>query len=356
MEFAPFVQLLITSVRKLFIHLIKQSIRRIRSYAIILLVGRIWGDSNRARFTEARARRGTFRDGMMSSSYPATVPTARGFDLYQGKHGCYGREFAKPSFDHAQLDGTLAQVFTRPEWDSFKSAVCDLCKRYVALSPTMVSAPALVLGIIVVLRGVVVKTDASDAFGVEFVGFFVLAAAMFMYRKRVVDSRKAVDQELIALLADWTQKMGGRATFELHVENDGVFTNRHQILHRALYIVPAGAAAPLPGTLLDSNPDATNSAPAFSPLSYAQNPPPTSHSDTHVNIYPAPAAASSAYSYPTAPDEQTRGPGAREVFIAVVPKGVTEGQTFAFTTPMGRNVMLVAPTGAREGLEFQTSG
>ena len=289
----------------------------------------------------------------MSSPYPAPVPTARGFDLYQGKHGCFGREFAKPSFDHAQLDGTMAQVFTRPEWDSFKSAVCDLCNRYLALSPTMVFAPALVLGIIVLLPRVVVD---SGAFGVEFVGFVVLAAAMFMYRKRVVDSRKAVDQELSALLADWTQKMGGRATFELHVENDGVFTSRHQILHRALYIVPAGAAAPIPGTLLDSNPDSTNSAPAFSPLSYAQNPPPTSQSDTHVNIYPAPPAVSSAYSYPAAPDEQTRGPGAREVFIAVVPKGVTEGQTFAFTTPMGRNVMLVAPTGAREGLEFQTSG
>ena len=305
--------------------------------------------------SQSRAVRGVFCDGMMSPPYPATAPVARGFDLYQGNSVCFGRDFAKPSFDHAQLDGVLDQVFTSSEWVSFKSAVCTVCGRYATASPFVVLSPALVIVLILLVQFVAVR-ETRDAFGVEFVVFVLIGVGLIVYRKRVVGARLATDQELIALLAEWTHKMGGRATFQLHVKNDGVFRSKHQTIQRVLYVVPAGAAAPHPGTLLDNGVDATNGAPAFSPLSYAHNPPPTSHSDTYVNVYPAPAPAFSAYSYPTAPDEQTRGPSAREVFVAVVPKGVAEGQTFAFTTPTGRHVMLVAPTGAREGLEFQTSG
>ena len=165
--------------------------------------------------------------------------------------------------------------------------------------------------------------------------------------------RLATDQELIALLAEWTHKMGGRATFQLHVKNDGVFRSKHQTIQRAVRRPRRRSRAPS-GTLLDNGVNATNGAPAFSPLSYAHNPP-TSHSDTYVNVYPAPAPAFSAYSCPTAPDEQTRVPG-RGRACRRRAQGGRRGPNVRLHDPDGRHVMLVAPTGAREGLEFQTSG
>lgn len=43
----------------------------------------------------------------------------------------------------------------------------------------------------------------------------------------------------------------------------------------------------------------------------------------------------------------------KEIFIAVVPKGVEGGASFQTTAPSGRKITVVAPLGGRQGLEFQ---
>jgi hypothetical protein len=45
--------------------------------------------------------------------------------------------------------------------------------------------------------------------------------------------------------------------------------------------------------------------------------------------------------------------GGKEIFIAIVPKGVDGGVDFRVTSPNGRVVTVTAPVGARQGLEFQ---
>ena len=117
---------------------------------------------------------------MMSPPYPATAPVARGFDLYQGNSVCFGRDFAKPSFDHAQLDGVLDQVFTSSEWVSFKSAVCTVCGRYATASPFVVLSPALVIVLILLVQFVAVR-ETRDAFGVEFVVFVLIGVGLIVY-------------------------------------------------------------------------------------------------------------------------------------------------------------------------------
>lgn len=74
-----------------------------------------------------------------------------------------------------------------------------------------------------------------------------------------------------------------------------------------------------------------------------------------AGAYPAPPAYSSApvpapYASASAPPPQRS-----EVFYAKVPKGVEGGQTFETKTPAGRTVTVTAPSGAREGMEFQAN-
>ena len=55
--------------------------------------------------------------------------------------------------------------------------------------------------------------------------------------------------------------------------------------------------------------------------------------------------------YPSPPTASIQ----KEVFFVKVPAGVSTGETFETKTPSGRTVTVEAPTGAREGLEFQVN-
>ena len=278
--------------------------------------------------SQSRAVRGVFCDGMMSPPYPATAPVARGFATCT-KAIRFVSAATSRSRASTTRNSTVSWTRSSPVPSGSRSSrPCAPCaggtrRRHRSSSSQRSRHRAHPARPIRRRPG-----DTRDAFGVEFVVFVLIGVGLIVYRKRVVRSaRLATDQELIALLAEWTHKMGGRATFQLHVKNDGVFRSKHQTIQRVLYVVPAGAAAPVvPEHFVGQRRRRDERRPGLlAVVLRAQSPSDVTFEDTYVNVYPAPAPAFlAAYSYPTAPDEQTRGPSAREVFVAVRAKGAAE--------------------------------
>ena len=177
----------------------------------------------------------------------------------------------------------------------------------------------------------------------------VVIFANFFYLNRVVQHNNQIDNQVRGVLAEYQQRLAGRAMLAFVTQHTGLCKPKHARVVRQIWFGPPGAlhggGYVQPQMMTVMSPQTMTGLHPAQPGTYvpgASYPPPT-------------AAASTTVAHPTAAAPQPVAAIQREVFYLTVPKGVESGQTFDAKTPSGRTVTVTAPTGAREGMEFQVS-
>ena len=303
----------------------------------------------------------------------AAPPNTVMLDLYGAYNGCGSR----PTFDHVMYDPHFP--ITLEEFMEFKQRVCGLTSQYREISKA--HWIALAVGMV---TGFVLQALVK---GATFV-FIVVIGVFIAFASRNVSHNMRVDGQIHALMQEFNARYAGRVTFTFVTRNTGMCKPKHSRVERVIWLTSnnqgmmmmpgsqpiqmqgapvmgmgqpvqvqppqyqmAGAAQPpyagtQPGTVPAYNapPYAGSAPPPYSAPAYPAHPAPGPAPGSGSGSAPAPM-------YPSPPTPSIQS----EVFYVKVPAGVNAGDTFQTKTPSGRTVTVEAPTGAREGLEFQVN-
>ena len=272
------------------------------------------------------------------------------YDLYSEalQGGCdNNNQCGKPSFDHAQFLPIMEPWISQAEFVELKQRVCAVTQHYQGMNWKNWLVAIVINFIIMAVVTIVAWINGIPGLHGPyiFLGFIVA----FTFINRVVQHNNEVDNQVRGVLAEYQQRLAGRAMLAFVTQHTGLCKPKHARVVRQIWFGPPGAlhggGYVQPQMMTVMSPQTMTGLHPAQPGTYvpgASYPPPT-------------AAASTTVAHPTAAAPQPVAAIQREVFYLTVPKGVESGQTFDAKTPSGRTVTVTAPTGAREGMEFQVS-
>uniref|UniRef100_A0A7S0IBI2 Uncharacterized protein n=1 Tax=Micromonas pusilla TaxID=38833 RepID=A0A7S0IBI2_MICPS len=271
------------------------------------------------------------------------------YDLYSEalQGGCdSSNQCGKPSFDHAQFLPIMEPWISQAEFVELKQRVCALTQHYQGMNGKNWLV-AIVINVII-MAVVTIVGWMNGVPGLHgpyiFLGFIVA----FTFINRVVQHNNQIDNQVRGVLAEYQQRSAGRAMLAFVTQNTGLCKPKHARVVRQIWFGPPGGS---PMTTHGGGGYVVGMQPhVMAPGTTMVPPMPQQPAQQGTYVpgagYPPPTAA--AAPQPVAAIQ-------REVFYLTVPKGVESGQTFDAKTPSGRTVTVTAPTGAREGMEFQVS-
>ena len=314
--------------------------------------------------------------GQQWSSPPPPAGTVV-YDLYGGPNsqeagGCdQNNSCGKPSFDHAQFLPLMEPWISQAEFVDFKQRVCAMTQHYHGMSGKRCCGMVALNVVVMVLITIVGWLNGVPGLHGPYIILGLIAA--FFLINRVVQHNNVVDNQVRGVLAEYQQRLAGRATISFVTQHTGLCKPKHARVMRQIWFSPPGSAGPAMSTHYAGGgyvvgmqqPHANMMvAPAPAGMTPTTMVPPSQQLQVPGTYapgvgHPPPAYASASYPAAAAAAPPTQPVAAaaiqREVFYVTVPKGVESGQTFDAKTPSGRKVTVTAPTGAREGLEFQVS-
>ena len=277
-----------------------------------------------------------FRDG---------EPVDNGF----GMRGACANEAV--GFGNASLPTGAQVLMPVPVFNEFKAKMMELCASYKVFQ-TKFLGMLLVIPMVVgfVFMGTV---DSEVPWPLIFVSFLALPAVF--WKGSVCRHNEQVDHQIRAYLPHINSTLAGKGSVTLFTLHVGLLKPKHATPRREIHLGPApGMVVHIVDPGLPGYDPQTAGQPGYYPQSAQVQP----------IQYPQPAQGQPGY-YPnvnspgmnaTAPAGAYAGDveaGGKEIFIAIVPKGVDGGVDFRVTSPNGRVVTVTAPVGARQGLEFQ---
>ena len=267
----------------------------------------------------------------------------------------------KGGFEDAQY--VPGSPMSEAEFAEFKQRLTAVTSQFQGVNTKAVYA-GISFAVLLALMAAFVAIPFVDSFA----GVVVLV--VIIHWSRVVQHNySVVDPQIHDLLHEYNTRFEGRVALAYVTAHVGMCKPRRTRPKREIWIAPPGQLGPV-GVNMGGQQQQhqQQQQPMGQPVPMQMPPPPP-----YAPGAPAPAPPYGQQSAPAPPYGQQPAPAPpygqqppgnypalqpsiqKEVFYAKVPAGVKEGDTFQMTTPSGRSVEVVAPTGAREGLEFQTN-